>query len=306
MYKDYYQILEIEPTASLEAIKKAYWRLAHKYHPDKNPDSDTAEKFRQLRRAYEVLSNPYKRKLYDNRISGIGPVDATTMRYEQVRKKRASRYRRTSYQRRFTYRGNHSNSVAQPPYTQTSTQEQAARAKRNARVSHEQFVARQNTQKAYAFFNVILKIILGGIFIYSASLIIDIALSRPIEEELVIRKRPLPWTLADPGMVKVRTENYTFKLNRAYAYKFFTNQYIQIKVSPFRNIVTHVFIQEPRISYYVKTGYSLNGFASLLVWILILSIPLLFVLKLYPEVAVYIGTAQILVFVMLIGMLSRG
>jgi len=60
--KDYYKILGVSPQASQEEIRKAYYRLAHKYHPDKGGDP---EKFKEINEAYQVLSDPEKRKQYD-------------------------------------------------------------------------------------------------------------------------------------------------------------------------------------------------------------------------------------------------
>ncbi|MVO08238.1 DnaJ domain-containing protein [Flavobacterium sp. TP390] len=63
---DYYKILEIDKNASTEAIKKAYRKLARKWHPDVNPNDANAKiKFQQINEANEVLSNPEKRKKYD-------------------------------------------------------------------------------------------------------------------------------------------------------------------------------------------------------------------------------------------------
>lgn len=64
--RDYYEILGIEKGASQDEIKKAYRKIAIKYHPDKNPNDPSAEeKFKEAAEAYEVLSNPEKRQRYD-------------------------------------------------------------------------------------------------------------------------------------------------------------------------------------------------------------------------------------------------
>ena len=64
--RDLYEVLGISKTADEKAIKKAYRKLAKKYHPDMNPGDKTAEqKFKEVTDAYNILSDPEKRKLYD-------------------------------------------------------------------------------------------------------------------------------------------------------------------------------------------------------------------------------------------------
>ena len=60
--RDYYEVLEVTKTATVEEIKKAYRKKAIQYHPDKNPgDKEAEEKFKEAAEAYDVLSNPDKR-----------------------------------------------------------------------------------------------------------------------------------------------------------------------------------------------------------------------------------------------------
>ena len=64
--RDYYDILGIERNADAAAIKKAYRKLAKKYHPDTNPgNTEMEKKFKEVTEAYNVLSDPEKKKLYD-------------------------------------------------------------------------------------------------------------------------------------------------------------------------------------------------------------------------------------------------
>lgn len=88
MGKDYYKILGIAKGASDEEIKKAYRKLALKYHPDKNKDPSAEERFKEVAEAYEVLSDKKKRDIYDahgeeglksggTRGSGMGTNDFT-------------------------------------------------------------------------------------------------------------------------------------------------------------------------------------------------------------------------------------
>ena len=77
--KDYYEILGVKKSASAEEIRKAFRKLARKYHPDVNPgDKSAEEKFKSLSEANDVLSDPKKRKIYDQVGFYSDNIDAAT------------------------------------------------------------------------------------------------------------------------------------------------------------------------------------------------------------------------------------
>lgn len=84
--RDYYEVLGISKSATEVEIKSAYRKLALRYHPDRNKESGSTEKFKEINAAYEVLGNPEKRKMYDqfghagvsgNQGGGQGPFNYT-------------------------------------------------------------------------------------------------------------------------------------------------------------------------------------------------------------------------------------
>src|SRR5882762_3225794 len=68
-FKDYYRILGVDRNADDKTIKSAYRRLARKHHPDVAKTKDATERFKEISEAYEVLSDPEKRRRYDS----LGP-----------------------------------------------------------------------------------------------------------------------------------------------------------------------------------------------------------------------------------------
>jgi len=87
--RDYYEVLGVGKSASPDDVKRAYRRMAMKYHPDKNPDNKEAEaRFKECAEAYEVLSDPERRRRYDqfgiDGLRGAGMHDFSRMKVEDI------------------------------------------------------------------------------------------------------------------------------------------------------------------------------------------------------------------------------
>ena len=74
-FKDYYEVFGVERTAAQDEIKRAYRKLARKYHPDVNKEAEAEARFKEVGEAYEVLRDPEKRAAYDRMARGHGGQD---------------------------------------------------------------------------------------------------------------------------------------------------------------------------------------------------------------------------------------
>ena len=80
-YKDYFQVLGVDRGADVDTVKRAFRKLARKYHPDVNPGDKTAEaKFKEVSEAYEVLSDPEKRQRYEQNMKHCTEHEQKTTR----------------------------------------------------------------------------------------------------------------------------------------------------------------------------------------------------------------------------------
>ena len=98
-YRDYYKILGVERDVAQDEIKRAYRKLARKYHPDVSKEADAEERFKEVNRAYQVLSNPYEKARYDLRLK-YGGRQPTHSYYQQPSQPSAPRRRPFIYAER--------------------------------------------------------------------------------------------------------------------------------------------------------------------------------------------------------------
>lgn len=98
--RDYYEVLGLQKGASEDEIKKAFRKMAMKYHPDRNPgDKDAEEKFKEVNEAYSILSDPDKKNKYDR--FGHAGVDPNARIWRRSRIRRLWRW----LQRNWRFRG---------------------------------------------------------------------------------------------------------------------------------------------------------------------------------------------------------
>ncbi|MEM6633492.1 MAG: DnaJ domain-containing protein [Bacteroidota bacterium] len=290
MEKNYFEILEIPHDIDEEGVRKAYRVLAHKYHPDKNSDKGSHAKFMEIKEAYEFLMDPTKRKSHADALNGVSSTEALTMRYEQVRQKRASRYRRSTYERRFTYRGAHSPSTGEP----SPFRKQNKEAQQSFEDSYSQYAAYyekslENAEKGYRFILWGFKALFIPAFLLCITLLLDLALAKEIPLEQIQAKHRLRGDFISTSQVRVITENHRFTLDRSYSEKFYKWQMISMWVTPIRKVVSEVLVKEPKVSYKIRTKESLGGFYRFQMWILILAVPFLFYERLGPKSRVHLG-----------------
>lgn len=131
--KNYYKILGISPSASQEEIRTAYRKLAHKYHPDKNKAANAHAQFNKLKKAYEVLSNPQRRRQYDYFLNN---------QWQQFAKAWESHSKHQAGQAKSTTASARTREAQQRAYRsrQASKNQQQSQKKKSSRFSRRQIV----------------------------------------------------------------------------------------------------------------------------------------------------------------------
>lgn len=129
--KDYYKILQVDPSASNEVIKAAYRRLAREYHPDVNQSPDATQRMKDINAAYEVLSNPLRRAQYDRLRRDYSNYSGSTQTVqEQWRRSQAAEAQRAAAAQRAQREAEARRAQAEARRAQAERAEREAEARR--------------------------------------------------------------------------------------------------------------------------------------------------------------------------------
>lgn len=312
-FKDYYQILGIEPTATADEIKAAYRSMAKIYHPDQNPDPAANQKFLEIAQAYRVLSDQSLRNryqgAYDRRMNGNSQA-ASYANLERVRRKRASRYNRSTYTQRVRYRGSSPVGKAETGYTTDPRAKRQAEAEARRRAysfteRYAQHVVEESevALRGYRIYAFVLRIIIGGILLFSLGMVIDRASSRPQGPEEVRSKGRSYWTISAPGVTTIHASNHSFAVSNAYVKVLPPGREIVVASTPFGDIPTDIYVQRSgnllRLDVY-GTPYSPPFF---LIWVLIALCLLTLIFYKRPEGNAQLGTITLLASFVVFGIL---
>lgn len=202
---DYYRILGVSHSASEEQIKHAFRRLAIKYHPDKNPDPQAENIFKEINEAYDVLSDPEKRRVYDLRLNN--PL------VDLVQNQTGPRHRDPAY--------------------------------RPARPKVHRRSERENLRELMAQYLPIAQKVIFGCFFLSFFLFIDFIWPRQIHDEKVERtslKRTYSRNASTTWWVIETSGNHYIDLPFAFSDSFPPGQSVTIQASTFFDIPTSVAI----------------------------------------------------------------
>lgn len=297
MPKDYYNILDLErDSASPAEIKQAYRKLAMQYHPDTNEEEDAHQRFVDINEAYQVLSDEKLRAEY-HYVCDHPELEDTFVPPEPVYYKSY----RSARQRRDERRTRRRATAGDNMYRGHSFQ----RAYASGRSFRRPAATRPNLIGFYYFslFAICMALLSG---LLSGSLFLDYLISFQTEPERVKHVYEKPYTLLEPGILRVSTENHSFHLSRSYEKWLTPGTVIRLQVTPIWDYPTHVYVElyrgRKRKIYKLKTMGGMYGFNYLLILASLLGSILTFFafFKGGPEFCTYTGTVNILFFIMLL------
>lgn len=173
--KNYYKILQIDPSAEQEVVEAAYRRLARKYHPDTNQSSNATQRMQEINEAYEILKDQVKRARYDQEQSFNTPdSDKDSKSDEQRRKEQADSEKRRAQEERAK-----KEKESSEQYRKEQSEAEQHRDRENERLEREKIAEEQkrnlnNLQKESRNQKQILVIMLGLLLFLSVAIVIGV------------------------------------------------------------------------------------------------------------------------------------
>jgi curved DNA-binding protein CbpA len=306
MFKDYYEILGVDPKATSEEIKSAYREQAFQYHPDRNPNnSEAKKKFLEISEAYRVLNDPIERKKFHHRyLSKTAPSRKPEITsYELTRQKRSARYGRGRYSPRVRYRGSTykgpvrstKKKARRPNYYRVDEEDTLAKNIFSEKYREELEMRAREQELGYSWYSRVMASVAVMAIIFCMGLVLDYYLPRKVESTIVLSQYQVPWSFSAPGLINVSTENCRFRLGRAYASWVPAGKQVKVARTIFSRtpvlVTTQFYAQERQLE---TSGGVYGGLTFYLIFIVILLGITTLYFRQYTMMASYTGTAIIL------------
>ncbi|MEL6652613.1 MAG: DnaJ domain-containing protein [Bacteroidota bacterium] len=314
MFIDYYEVLGVGSKASQEEIKAAYRDLAKQYHPDSNPDNESAhEHFLLVGEAYQVLSDPVERRKFHHRyLTKKAPTRAPEITsYDITRMKRAARYPRGRYNQRVRYRGK---TYQGPIKGEGEAKKKQSGPKRPEGAVAQDFFSdkyreevKQRKYEDFLAYNWYAKVMVWTTclaFLFGLVLLLDYYLPSHQETSKVVSQNAVAWSFSAPGIVRINTPQTQFTVGRSYANYMLEGKRVLIDKTFFSQVPIRVETDYYGQPIRIDTWDSIyGGMSFFLVYVLLfMCIGTLYYHK-YNVLVSYAGTMIILLSLIMISML---
>ena len=304
MFKDYYQILNVDREATDEDIRKAYREMAFRYHPDRNEDPAAHQLFIEIKEAYETLINPVARSRFNSIYDRHYNTGKSS--YVHVRTHSGSGYGRSKHRgRRYNRRAapNAFHAPRRPAERPASMGEEYIFADKYQTERQAEVLG---SRMGYIYFAMFARI--AAVLTLPLSLVpaVDYALASRADPVQIVHVHQLPWSMAEPGVLRVQTAAKTFFVHRSHWDYVQEGKYVRLKKTPIGGYVTHVYADsaDGRELAIRPFGGLYGATFSLVVILMILSVATI-VTRENAELASYIGTVNLLLFVIIFGVIKN-
>lgn len=307
MFTDYYQILNIDRKATEGEIRKAYWELAKKYHPDQNDNPAAHKRFIEIKKAYEVLINSESRSkfnsLYD-RQNNIGTAGS----YVPIRSKSGAGYGRGKHRgRRYNRRSSNNRfQTKREPIRRERPASMGAEYDFGGSAQRERQAEVLGSGIGYTYFAWFARLAAACTLLLTICVIGDFFLAQKSGPEQVETTRLLPWSMTQPEVLKVKTTHQVFDVHSTYHKYVRLGRTVQLKITPFgKNIIRVYAYNSDGTMVSFRPSGGLYGVTFFLIVILMgLSITTLMLRK-SAELASYVGTINLLLFVIIFSVIKN-